>query len=520
MPPPTFTASSSTLPLAELPLRPSTLTLLQQRGFVTLGELVESKESGAGLATLAAELQVELPKAMRLLREVQDCLTASSASAASETDKENHHHQQPSQPQSQSQSQSQSQTEASNLASEAATPDAPMILTPPPMLTASDLLAQLHPPHSVRSSRRNKTTSGTGTGTGTDASTETETETDTHGASHKSPSHVTPGGIISFCRSIDTLLFTGGFPLGSVTECAGLPGVGKTQLAMQLAVNARLPKSFGGVQGQTLYIDAEGSLVAERLHTMAQALLDHTQGTLRRRRPHDAYLPADFSKVEQILEGIHVFRVHDEASQTATIYSLPHWIEQINNNTAQEGGSLRPVKLIVVDSIAFHYRTHISSSKDFYLHRTRALTQLAAFLNDLARDYNVAVVCLNQMTTKVDNNVSRLVPALGESWAHAVTTRLMLSQDDPTSSSRRVCTLVKSPCMPSGTAYYQVMESGIRDVSTPNTEGPRNKDDGDHDGDHDGDGYEEVHTGTSATGTSSNTRTTTSANQNKRLRTN
>jgi RAD51-like protein 2 len=508
MPP---TSSSSTLPLAELPLRPSTLTLLQQRGFVTLGELMESKESGAGLATLAAELQVELPKAMRLLREVQDCLTASSASSATmadssataintlETDKEN----------KQQQQQLQSPTEATNhLATEATTPDAPLILTPPPMLTASDLLAQLHAPHSGRSDRRNKTTSVSVSVSGTD----------TEGSSHKSSSHATPGGIISFCRSIDTLLFTGGIPLGSVTECAGLPGVGKTQLAMQLAVNARLPRLLGGVQGQTLYIDAEGSLVAERLHTMAQALLDHTQGTLRRRRPHDASLPLDFSKVEQILEGIHVFRVHDEASQTATIYSLPYWIEQINNASSQEGESSIPVKLIVVDSIAFHYRTQNPASKEFYLHRTRALTQLAAFLNDLARDYNVAVVCLNQMTTKIDNNVSRLVPALGESWAHAVTTRLLLSQDDQ-SSPRRVCTLVKSPCMPSGMAYYQVTESGIRDVSTPTVEAARTKDD-DEDDDDDEEEVDASATNTGTLGASRSERAMTTANQQKRLRTN
>lgn len=461
---------------------------------------MESKESGAGLATLAAELQVELPKAMRLLREIQDCLTASaSASAAAvtamvgdsssssnvaiEIDKEN----QPCQTQSHTETRTNPANEAPTQ-----TPEAPMILTPPPMLTASDLLAQLHPPHSSGSARRHKTASGN----------------DKDISSHKSTSQSTPGGIITFCRSIDTLLFTGGIPLGSVTECAGLPGVGKTQLAMQLAVNARLPRGLGGVEGQTLYVDAEGSLVAERLHTMAQALLHHAQGTVRRRRPHDPSLPADFSKVEQVLDSIHVFRVHDEASQTATLYSLPYWIELINNNSAKEGEETSqsiPVKLIVVDSIAFHYRTQNSASKEFYLHRTRALTQMAAFLNDLARDYNVAVVCLNQMTTKMDNNVSRLVPALGESWAHAVTTRLLLSQED-LKSPRRVCRLVKSPCMPSGTAFYQVTESGIRDVSlAPTVDSDKTRDD---------DENEELNGNATGNGTRM-----TNPNQQKRLRT-
>lgn len=49
------------------------------------------------------------------------------------------------------------------------------------------------------------------------------------------------------------------------------------------------------------------------------------------------------------MAGIHVYRVHDEASQTATIYALPAFLKQ-----RAEMGS--PVRLVIVDSIAFHYR--------------------------------------------------------------------------------------------------------------------------------------------------------------------
>jgi predicted ATP-dependent serine protease len=55
------------------------------------------------------------------------------------------------------------------------------------------------------------------------------------------------GHIVTFCKRIDTLL-GGGISLGSLTELAGLPGTGKTQLAMQLCVNARLPTRLGGVR--------------------------------------------------------------------------------------------------------------------------------------------------------------------------------------------------------------------------------------------------------------------------------
>ena len=43
-----------------------------------------------------------------------------------------------------------------------------------------------------------------------------------------------------------------------------MPGVGKTQLGMQLALDVQLPPEFGGLGGQALYLDTEGSLTLER----------------------------------------------------------------------------------------------------------------------------------------------------------------------------------------------------------------------------------------------------------------
>jgi hypothetical protein len=36
----------------------------------------------------------------------------------------------------------------------------------------------------------------------------------------------------------------------------GVPGVGKTQLGIQLACDVQIPSSFGGLQGQAIYIGA------------------------------------------------------------------------------------------------------------------------------------------------------------------------------------------------------------------------------------------------------------------------
>ena len=286
----------------------------------------------------------------------------------------------------------------------------------------------------------------------------------------------------------------GGFSPHEVTEIVGLPGVGKTQLAMQLCVDAAIPHAFGGVEGESVYVDSEGSFSPERVCGMAQELVSHLQSSSRKRSAQDMsgnstgggrkVLQESFT-VEFVLESIHVMRVLDEACQAATIFSLPAFLKK-----RQEAG--KQVKLVVIDSIAFHYRCSTAE----YQTRTKSLATIAAFLNDLAHTFHVAVVVINQMTTRVGNvnaninlnpvgsvqmrvgnvkNEVRFVPALGESWAHTTTTRLLLMFDhthgqdkigdsvESSSRARRICKLVKSPHKASATVYYDVTERGLRD---------------------------------------------------------
>lgn len=152
---------------------------------------------------------------------------------------------------------------------------------------------------------------------------------------------------------------------------------------MQLAVNAKLPLHFGGVCGDTIYIDSEGSFAPERCLSMAQCLVSHVQSTFKRRK--DRYLlsiasstsslqrqkedppkgiPKSFN-AENILDGIHVYRVHDEATQVATIQYLSNFIRQKMKSSDNSKPSF-PVKLIILDSIAFHYRVSHYIQNGYY----------------------------------------------------------------------------------------------------------------------------------------------------------
>eukprot|EP01047_Picozoa_sp_COSAG01_P052210 COSAG01_NODE_5469_length_4241_cov_7.343312_4_plen_57_part_00 len=53
-------------------------------------------------------------------------------------------------------------------------------------------------------------------------------------------------------------------------QFCGPPGMGKTQLGIQLAVNVQYPADLGGAGGRAVYIDTEGSFTAERVVDMSR----------------------------------------------------------------------------------------------------------------------------------------------------------------------------------------------------------------------------------------------------------
>ena len=68
-------------------------------------------------------------------------------------------------------------------------------------------------------------------------------------------------------------LSSGGIPLGKITEVCGAAGVGKTQLCMQMCASVQIPQSLGGLEGQAVYIDTEGSFVTSRVVEITNAII-------------------------------------------------------------------------------------------------------------------------------------------------------------------------------------------------------------------------------------------------------
>eukprot|EP00899_Mesostigma_viride_P028489 jgi/Mesvir1/8825/Mv02726-RA.1 len=280
----------------------------------------------------------------------------------------------------------------------------------------------------------------------------------------------------TFCQSLDNLL-GGGLVAGDVTEFCGAPGVGKTQLGIQLAVSAQVPKVFEGVGGEAVYIDTEGSFSVERLRDMAEGarkrLLAIAQFNSEQRQqkeaapamasastswrhpgeanvpdtsgargheggaaatatdtadastsgasaaannsnnnnlanaanagdadnsassrnrnaanasnnpaPSELSLAAEAFTWESVMRRIHYMRVNDYVEQMAVINTLGELLEE-----------LPAVKLVVVDSVTFHFRQGFSDLAA----RARMLAQMAQCLLALAQRCQVAVALMNQV---------------------------------------------------------------------------------------------------------------------------
>jgi|TARA_B100001142_G_scaffold328419_1_gene388465 RAD51-like protein 2 len=252
--------------------------------------------------------------------------------------------------------------------------------------------------------------------------------------------------IYTFSSELDALL-GGGVAAGEITELCGCPGIGKTQMCVQLCASVQIPHAFGGYDGEAVYVDTEGSFMAERAEEIAEATARHLR-SVSNASPEDAGMSdaiASFT-AERMLERVHLFRCHEVTELLAVLEALPAYVKK------------HRVRLVVVDSVAFHFRQDF---RDMAL-RTTILAKMTQRLQQLASENALAVVTVNQVTVKPDprGGGARLVPALGESYAHACTTRIILSWEDDT----RTAYLYKSPRLPQGRARYTVTEGGIRDV--------------------------------------------------------
>ncbi|ONM40627.1 recombination protein51 gene c [Zea mays] len=167
---------------------------------------------------------------------------------------------------------------------------------------------------------------------------------------------------------------------------------------IQLAINVQIPVECGGLGGKAVYIDTEGSFMVERVYQIAEGcirdILEHF--------PHSHEKSSSVQKQlqpERFLADIYYFRICSYTEQIAVINYMEKFLREHKD-----------VRIVIIDSVTFHFRQDF---EDLAL-RTRVLSGLSLKLMKIAKTYNLAVVLLNQVTTKFTEGSFQLTLALGQ----------------------------------------------------------------------------------------------------------
>ncbi|KAH7577777.1 hypothetical protein JRO89_XS01G0298100 [Xanthoceras sorbifolium] len=214
------------------------------------------------------------------------------------------------------------------------------------------------------------------------------------------------------------------------TSCADLDNI------LGGGINCKEVTEIGGVP------DTEGSFMVERALQIAEACVEDMSEYSRFLR-NDIQACQVRIQPKDILENIYYFRICSYTEQIALINYLEKFISEHKD-----------VKLVIVDSITFHFRQDFD---DMAL-RTRVLGGISLKLMKLAKEFSLAVVLLNQVTTKYIEGSFQLTLALGDSWSHSCTNRVILYWN----GNERYAYIDKSPSLRSASAPYSVTSRGIR----------------------------------------------------------
>jgi len=222
-------------------------------------------------------------------------------------------------------------------------------------------------------------------------------------------------------------LLGGGVETQSISEAYGAFGSGKSQIAMQLAVNVQLPKKDGGLNGDVVFIDTENTFRPERITQMAEA---------RGINP------------KKILDRIMVARAYTSDHQMLLVDKVDELINRQGKN----------IRLVIVDSLMSLFRSEYAGRGTLAVRQQKLNRHLHA-LQRLADKHNLVVYVTNQVQSKPDVFFGNPTAAIGgHILGHASQFRVYLRRGK---AGKRIARLVDSPCLPEGEAIFKITEKGI-----------------------------------------------------------
>ncbi len=227
-------------------------------------------------------------------------------------------------------------------------------------------------------------------------------------------------------KNLDSLL-GGGIESQSITEFFGEFGSGKTQIMLQLAVNATMPEEQGGLGSDVLIIDTENTFRPERIIQMARAKNLDPDETLRR---------------------IHVARA----------YNAHHQI--LLAEKAADVAKEFPIKLLIVAYLTSHFRSEYVS-RGSLAERQQLLNKHMHDLLKFGTIFNAVIAVTNQVSANPAVFFGDpMTPIGGNIVGHTATFRIYLRK---AKAGKRIARLIDSPYLPEGESVIMLTEDGITD---------------------------------------------------------
>ncbi|HYZ49337.1 MAG TPA: DNA repair and recombination protein RadA [Nitrososphaeraceae archaeon] len=226
--------------------------------------------------------------------------------------------------------------------------------------------------------------------------------------------------------ALDDLLL-GGIETQAVTEFYGEFGSGKSQVCHTLCAMARQPVESGGLDGNTIYIDTEGTFRPERIQEIARS------------RGYEQ---------EQVLKSIAVCKVYNSSHLELIIKNLGKYVDDFK------------AKLVIIDSIISLHRAEFAG-RGTLADRQQRLNSMLHKVIRLAEIYNIAIVITNQVQSSPDTFFGDPTKAAGGNvLGHASTYRIYLRK----SGENRIAKMIDSPYHPYSDARFTVNERGTDDI--------------------------------------------------------
>lgn len=183
--------------------------------------------------------------------------------------------------------------------------------------------------------------------------------------------------------------FRGGLRGGNLYEVYAENGRGKSQLCLQMTVQALLKG-----EGRVIYLDTENAFKASRVAEMCEA-----RGV----------------EASRVMDSVNVIRSLNSAEQMLQIERL------------RSSAEADRVRLVICDSLTAHVRIEMPGRENMS-DRSNWLMKASGLLKAFARIFNVPVLVTNQVTTDMDITFGDNKVAFGGTGlSHAVSYRIKIT---------------------------------------------------------------------------------------------